>query len=147
MIGAVTGKTQEFLKACRKAGYERVTIFIHDIRVPDSCMIRKASTGWAADEDGLRKNPDTGKIVFAPNHKVVNCKGTYWGWGRGFNPFKIVCGAPNKLSSNGKPAMWNIVSTIDLHNAGAGHGNGHDVLCPASLTAGYYDLAELAIED
>lgn len=151
MIGTITEKTEEFLQACKEAGYERVTIFVHDKRVPDSCMIRKSSTGWGADEDGMRENSETGEMEFAPNHKVVNCHGTYWGWGRKDRPFKVVCGDPPQrgphptLKTNGLwPKMWGIVKELGLNYAGAGHGEGHDVLCPDVLTAGYYDLAELA---
>ncbi len=150
MIGTITEKTEEFLRACKEAGYERVTIFVHDKRVPDSCMIRESSTGWKADEDGLRENPHTGKIEFSLNPKIINTRGSYWGMGRGGSPFKIVCGSPARTAINPRlsgnkscPAMWKIVHKLGLNYRGAGHGEGHDVLCPASLTAGYYDLAEL----
>ena len=150
MIGTITEKTEEFLRACKEAGYERVTIFVHDKRVPDSCMIRKSSTGWDDEEDGMRETLSTGKMEFHLNPEIINTVGTYWGLGRRDFPFKVVCGAPPQrgshptLKTNGLwPKMWGIVKELGLHNAGAGHGDGHDVLCPAVLTAGYYDLAEL----
>ncbi len=153
MIGTITEKTEEFLQACKEAGYERVTIFVHDKRVPDSCMIREASTGWKADEDGLHPHPATGQILFGIRQRPGGGMGSYWGTGPIDNPsnFKIVCGAPPqtaitpRLSGNKTcPAMWEIVHRLNLHRRGAGHGDGHDVLCPIALTAGYYDLAELA---
>lgn len=149
MITNVTEKTEEFLQACKEAGYERVTIFVHDKRVPDSCMIRKSSTGWGADEDGMRENQKTGEMEFAPNHKVISCHGTYWGLGRDNRPFKVVCGTPHQkgehpaFGGTGWPKMWGIVKRLGLHNRGAGHGDGHDVRCTDLLTAGYYDLSEL----
>lgn len=149
MIDAITEKTAEFLQACKEAGYERITIFVHNKRVPDSCMIREASTGWKADEDGLHEHPDTGKMVFGVRKRPGACFGSYWGIGNRDDPFKVVCGAPAQSSIDprlsGKktcPAMWEIVHRLGLHSRGAGHGEGHDVLCPAVLTAGYYDLAE-----
>ena len=127
MIGTITEKTEEFLQACKEAGYERVTIFIADKRVPDSVRIKKGSGGsyWG----------------FGPPDSLVNPK------------FKIVCGAPGRtgphpqLKGNIWPAMWGIVKRIELNSHGNGSGDGHDVGELYSkytpLTAGYYDLAEL----
>ena len=130
MIGTSTEKTEEFLQACKEAGYERVTIFVADKRVPDSVRIKKGS--------------------------CTNGPGWYWGTGAPTGPFRVVCGAPEQRGVHatlknvdgqpkmGWPKMWEIVHRLDLHNRGAGSGDGHDVLCPALLTAGYYDLSELA---
>ncbi len=158
MIGQITEKTEEFLQACKEAGYERVTIFIHDKRVPDSVVIRKGSTGWDADEDGMRLNPDTSLMQFYPNPDITgSCHGFYWGLGTRENPFRVVCGAPEQRGpyptlqdSNGQPKtgcpkMWEIVHRLGLHYRGAGSGDGHDVETPSLLTAGYYDLSELAV--
>ena len=123
MIGTITEKTEEFLQACKEAGYERVTIFVTDKRVPDSVRIKKGS--------------------------CVPGAGFYWGWGTKEDPYRVVCGAPKQrgphhsLPGNNWPKMWEIVHRLDLHNRGAGSGDGHDVLCTDILTAGYYDLAEL----
>ncbi len=150
MIIAITEKTEEFLQACKEAGYERVTIFVHDKRVPDSCMIREASTGWKADEDGLHPHPDTGEMVFGIRRRPGAGVGSYWGTGKTDDPFKVVCGAPAQTTIDPRttgrktcPAMWEIVHRLGLCHRGAGHGEGHDVLCSSVLTAGYYDLSEL----
>ena len=120
MIGTITEKTGEFLQACKEAGYERVTIFVADKRVPDSVRIKGESVS-----------------------------GSYWGNGTKDGPFCVVCAAPQQrgshphLPGNNWPKMWHIVKRTGLHPTGAGNGDAHNVLCPASLTAGYYDLAEL----
>lgn len=157
MIGQITEKTEEFLQACKKAGYERITIFVHDKRVPDSVRIRKGSTGWGPDEDGMRLNKHTHLMQFYPNPKITgSCHGAYWGLGTRDDPFRVVCGAPEQRGAHatlrhtngqpkmGWPKMWEIVHRLGLHKGGAGSGDGHDIYCPSALTAGYYDLAELA---
>lgn len=148
----MTEKTREFLLACKEAGYERVTIFIHDKRVPCSVQIRKGSTGWDADEDGMvefegRNGPEKRFVC-----KQGGYPGAYWGLGNvGTTPLKVVCGFPERLgthprySGNVWPQMWRIVKELDLNQRGAGSRDGHDIrpeLCHL-LTAGYYDLAEL----
>ena len=123
MIRTITEKTEEVLQACKEAGYERVTIFVADWRVPDSVRIKSGS--------------------------LVPGAGSYWGRGTRSEPHQVVCAAPEQrgthhsLPGNNWPKMWAIVKKLGLHNAGSGSGDGHDVLCPAALTAGYYDLAEL----
>ena len=121
MNNAITEKTEEFLLACKDAGYEKVTIFVHDKRVPDSCMIRKTSTGWDADEDGMWLNPETDEMEFRAKPGVPgSCWGTYWGLGKRNQPFKVVCGYPQQrcahptLEGKEGPAMWKIV--YDLGN-------------------------------
>lgn len=128
MIGTITEKTDEFLQACKEAGYERVTIFVHDKRVPDSVLIKKGSVG------------------------------DYWGYclpgGLQKTKFKVVCGSPARkgphptLKGVNWPAMWGIVRRLGLNSHGGGNRDGHDVNDVYSntdpLTAGYYDLAELA---
>ena len=124
MIEEITEKTREFLLACKEAGYERVTIFVHDKRVPCSVRLRKGSTGWDADEDGLfvicdctnchhvyHAKPDeipticsycnceeisvSDERVF---HPKPNYPAAYWGTGnRGCTPLRVVCGAPKRL--------------------------------------------------
>lgn len=123
MIGTVTEKTQEFLEACRAVGYERVTIFVADKRVPDSVLIKKESEGG------------------------------YWGRGGPGSPYKVVCGAPARtgphpmLGGDNWPAMWGVVRRLGLNSRGGGNRDAHDICETSLLTAGYYDLAELAIED
>ena len=114
-------KTKEFLLACKEAGYERVTIFMEDKRVPCSVQIRKGSMG------------------------------AYWGTGTIGSPFKVVCGAPERLGRHyayaGEtwPQMWSIVKRLELNEGGAGSRDGHDIAKSklGLLTAGYYDLSEL----
>lgn len=127
MTETVTEKTTEFLQACKEAGYERVTIFISDKRVPDSVLINKGSIG------------------------------AYWGYGLPgsvVNPkFKVVCGSPAitgphpTLGGGIWPAMWGIVKRLGLNSCGGGNRDGHDVnklySATTPLTAGYYDLAEV----
>lgn len=121
MVDAITEKTAEFLRACKEAGYEHVTIFVTDKRVPDSVRIKKESV----------------------------C-GSYWGSGTKHDPFRVVCAAPPQREADPKscskrkiwPVMWSIVKKTGLHNAGAGNGDAHNVLCPQAITAGYYDLSE-----
>ena len=152
MIGTITEKTEEFLQACKEAGYERVTIFVHDERVPDSVAIRKGSTGWDADEDGMSLRPDEDTPRFTPKY-TKGYGGDYWGIapaGVPFSPkFKVVCGAPEQrgphptLPGNNWPKMWGIVRRLKLNAWGGGSGDGHDIQTPSLLTTGYYDLAEL----
>lgn len=152
MIETITKKTQEFLQACKEAGYERVTIFVHDKRVPDSCMIRKGSTGWDADEEGMSLHPGEYAPRFTPKY-TEGCTGSYWGIapnGAPFTPhFKVVCGTPEQrgphptLPGNKWPKMWGIVRRLKLNARGGGNRDGHDIQTPSLLTAGYYDLAEL----
>ena len=101
-----------------EAGYEKVTIFVADERLPLSVHIQKGSTG------------------------------TYWGQGTASFPFKVVCGAPEqrgphyKWGGNGCPKMWSIVKKLGLNPKGGGSGDGHDihpVRCP-DLKAGYYEV-------
>lgn len=150
----ITEKTREFLLACKKAGYERVTIFIHDKRVPCSVRLRKGSTGWGADEDRMvefdgRNGPEKRFVC-----KNGAYSGTYWGMGNeGTTPRKVVCGFPERLRpaptsvcpGRALPWMWQIVKDLDLNQRGAGHLDGHDIrpeLCHL-LTEGYYDLSEV----
>lgn len=152
MTETVTAKTQEFLRACKEAGYEKVTIFLHDKRVPDSVLIRKGSTGWDADEDGMSLRPEEDVPRFAPKY-TEGFTGSYWGIAPSEAPFlphfKVVCGAPAQkgphptLPGNNWPKIWGIVRRLKLNAHGGGNRDGHDIQTPALLTAGYYDLAEV----
>ena len=118
----ITEKTREFLNKCKEAGYERVTIFIRDKRIPKTTKMLDG--GW-------------------------------FGVGAGNNPYKVVCGYPEKLGSHPDlpeeiwPKMWGIVKECGLLAGawlgGMGMGDAHDInpcFCK-DLTAGYYDLAAL----
>ena len=118
-------RTQEFLDECKDAGYERVTIYIADKRVPYSVKIKKQSNGG------------------------------YWGYGTATNPFRVVCGWPEQtgehptLPGNGWPKMWGIVKNLKLNFGGGGSGDAHDIGLSQihMLTEGYYDLkADLQIQ-
>lgn len=157
----ITKRTKELLLECKDAGYERITIFVHDKRVPDSVQIRKGSTGWNVDEDGIFEDNSGGKY-FRPKKTEGGYPwhGLYWGLGTRNMPFKIICGAPNvsgdciglpKTRIDGTPcewpAMWGIIKGSELaHSHGScGSGNGHEIndCCCGLLTAGYYDLSEI----
>lgn len=152
----MTEKTQEFLTECKEAGYEKVTIFIHDKRLPLSCERRKANTGRDPDDDGMYEN-SFGEKLFATKDGNL---GVWWGTAGGTRanpdgspPFgKVVCAEPARRSQipdhkEGKtwPAIWGIVRRIGLNSGGAGHSDAIDVNRSAThlLTPGYYDLSEL----
>ena len=119
-------RTQEFLKACKDAGYERVTIYIKDERVPQTMKIKDGRWfgKWFIDDKGERKELMT--------HKVV-------------------CGFPERIGEhptllgNGWPLMWSIVKQFFQNSYGGGCGDAHDIhpSLVGMLKAGYYDLAEL----
>jgi hypothetical protein len=124
----MSDRTQEFLKKCKDAGYEKVTIFVSDNRVPISKKIEKESNG------------------------------TYWGRSfvpPPEPPFKVVCGCPERLGKcpglprNIWPKMWAIVKelglTAGLSFGGFGSGDSHDInpVFVPDLKAGYYDLSEI----
>ena len=145
-------RTKELLLECKKAGYERVTIFVADKRVPDSIRIRKGSTGWNADENGMFEIDDIMK--FCPKE---NYRGTYWGRGPLEEYSKVICGAPDRSgpcpelpdkkpdgTSHTWPAMWGIIKNSEFVKSGFGSGNGHEVDSRGTLDAGYYDLSEVA---
>lgn len=111
-------KTKEFLKKCKEAGYERITIFIRDKRIPATMEIKDGAY-W-------------GEIANAPP-KVI-C---------GHPPQR---GTHPDLPGDKWPKMWGIVKefglTAGLSFGGFGLGDAHDIhpaLC-GLLTAGYYDL-------
>lgn len=121
----MTDKTQEFLDACKKAGYEKVTIFIRDSRVPLTSKSKIKDGPWF----GMWGRID-GKPIELYKHKVV-------------------CGYPEQLGKSSVlpgdkwPKMWDIVKnlelTVGLQFGGFGLGDAHDI--QPILTAGYYDLA------
>lgn len=146
-------KTQEFLAECKKAGYERVTIFIHDKRLPLSCERRKSNTGWGPDEDGMHERQ--GEMVFSP--KEGYGPSAWWGTVAGTRanddgspPLgKVVCAEPPQRSAcsgvkkdKTAPAIWNIVRGIGLNSGGAGYADSIDVDAKELLTPGYYDLSQ-----
>lgn len=117
----ITEKTHEFLRKCKQAGYQAVTIFIRDKRVPQ-----------------------TKKLV----------DGDWFGTGKANSPYKVVCGAPQRLGRHPEfggtfwPKMWTVVRECGLVNGlyfgGFGLGDAHNinVLFCGDLTPGYYDLTE-----
>ena len=139
----ITERTTEFLNECKKAGYEKITIFIADERVPCSVFLRKFNTGWNIDEDGINEH---GRFV--PKKGYV---AGWWGKGNRDDPFKVVCGHPEKIGPHPQyktlnwPAIWGIVKRLGLNHGGGGHCDGHDVndIAVEELTAGFYDLAEM----
>lgn len=147
----MTEETKKLLLECKKAGYERVTIFVADKRVPDSVRIRKGSTGWNADEDGMFKID--GIMKFVPKEGY---SGSYWGR-RPLDLYsKIICGAPDISgdcpglpthktdgTSHTWPAMWGIIKNSEFVRGGYGSGNSHQVDCCGTLDPGYYDLSEI----
>jgi hypothetical protein len=141
-------KTKELLRACKKAGYERVTIFVADKRVPDSARIRKTSTGWDIDEDGMFLNENTDEMKFCPKKTPGSLHGQYWGTGGRTTPFKVICAAPALFGEcKGKrgakwPKIWDIARSLGL-SSGPGNGQGIAVDSSSVLNEGYYDLSEL----
>jgi len=127
MENKMNERTKQLLLECKKAGYERVTIFIADKRVPDSVKIEKESTNRE-----------------------------YWGFGTREHPHKIVCGSPDvsgdcpglpTTKQDGTPhtwpAMWGVVKRSSDLRGGAGKLNGHSIKNTSLLDAGYYDLSEI----
>lgn len=108
--------TQVFLAKCKEAGYEKVTIFVADRRVPLSTKIQKQSMG------------------------------TYWGGIANVPPKVICGYPEQLNKTKERPAMWDIVKecglTAGLRFGGYGSGDAHDVHpnLVEMLTAGYYDL-------
>ena len=99
----ITEKTKELLLECKKVGYERVTIFIADKKVPCSVGIRKGSTGRCINDNGI--NEDNNKF-----NSKTGYTGEYWG-ADGNEPVpvfgakspqstgRIVCGFPPQRNS------------------------------------------------
>lgn len=118
----IATKTKELLERCRQVGYEKVTIFIEDARVPASKKIKKVDR--------------------RPGHI---CHGTYWG-GVQCIPKKMICAHPKQRDDKGFPKIWPIVKdcglTVGLYMGGFGCGEAHDInqhFC-VNLTEGYYEL-------
>ncbi len=121
-------ETQTFLLKCKDAGYERVTILVRDKRIPRSKTIK--SGAWFGDKPTAEDMPNT--------------------------PIKVICGYPGQLGKcqglpgNNWPQMWSIVNecglTAGLLFGGSGLGDCHDIhpLFCRRLTAGYYDLVDIA---
>lgn len=147
----MTKKTKELLLRLKAVGYEQVTIFVHDKRVPSSVYVRKMSTGWGADEDGMFEIPDTeGEMRFAP--KGVNSyNGTWWGLGNPVGiPFKVISADPPQTgyyTDSGRKTWPNIKGVMEeMSLGGSVHSESHSIkksLC-GLFTPGYYDLAEIS---
>ena len=117
-------KTQQFLAECKKAGYERVAIFVRDKRVPQTTKFK--SGVWFGDEPRPQDLPNT--------------------------PINVVCGYPEQLGEHfiypgsDWPKMWTIVKECELvaglQFGGFGLGDAHNVRphLRDALTKGYYDL-------
>ncbi len=125
-------KTLEFLKACKEVGYEKVTIFIKDERVPPTMKIKD---GCWFGQWGTRIINEVQEPYEQYTHKVV-------------------CGYPPKRCENTKlggswPAMWQVVKdcglVAGLWFGGFGLGDAHDIETTfiEDMDAGYYDLAEI----
>ena len=122
----MTEKTKELLLECKKAGYEIVTVFVRDKRVPRSITIKSGS--WFGD----MSKPDGNKTLI-----------------------KVICGYPVKLGKHWKysgskwPKMWSIIKKcgltlgLDFHGFGLGDCyNVHPGLV-GTLTPGCYELEDL----
>ena len=111
---------------CKKAGYEVVTVFVRDKRVPRSKTIKFGS--WFGD----RPKPDGSRTSI-----------------------KVICGTPQRLgkhwkySGNNWPKMWSIIKncelTLGLDFRGFGLGDCHNVHpgLTGTLTPGCYELEDL----
>lgn len=123
-MAKTVNKTKEFLKKCKEAGYEKVTIFIRDKRVPFTTKIKDGE--WF----GQYRKLEDGTVIEQYKHKVV-------------------CGCPPQRGSHPElpggswPKMWAIVKELGLSvGRGGGFGDSHDIhpdLC-GLLTPGYYEL-------
>ena len=108
-------KTQEFLKQCKEAGYEKVTIFAKDKRVPRTMTIKAGS--WFGNVPRPEDLPNT--------------------------PINVVCGYPERIDDKGFPKMWAIVKECGLSLQGfGGMGDAYSIHphLHGLLTSGYYDL-------
>lgn len=116
-----TSKTQELLKKCKEAGYEKITIFIRNKNIPATMKIKDGI--WF----GQNAIMDDGQIMEVYKHKVV-------------------CGYPEQRDKDNWPKMWGIVKdcglTVGFNMGGFGLGDAHDVhpMFCEELTAGYYEL-------
>ena len=125
-------KTLEFLKACKEVGYEKVTIFVRDERVPPTMKIKDGS--WFG-KWGKRIRNDIEEDYEQHTHKVV-C---------GYPPMRC---ENTKLGGNWS-AMWQIVNdcglVVGLKFGGCGLGDAHDIekTFIEDMDAGYYDLATI----
>lgn len=133
-------QTKQFLTECKKAGYEFVTIYIQDKRVPITMQIEKY---------GEQKYHTLSGGLVAPS------AGEYWGetWREDVNgdkiitnTCKVVAAAPERRES-GRPALWTICEqlpiTAGLNFRGTGFGESHDVH-RGMLDKGFYYLKEFA---
>lgn len=120
-VNKVDNITKEFLRKCKEAGYEKVTIFVRNKNIPATKKIKDGDWfgQWAKNDDG--------EAIEVYKHKVV-------------------CGHPEQRDEKGWPKMWGIVKdcglTAGLQMGGTGLGDAHDInrnLCEM-LTAGYYEL-------
>ena len=124
-------ETRVLLAELKKVGYERVTVYVSDKRVPDSVRIKRRSFGG-----------QPGKADY----------GAYWGREdtQGFSPPRVVCAAPKLhgecqgLPGNQWPKIWDVFEKSDLMGTGGSSGNGQGFSvgsgCIHLLTAGYYEL-------
>lgn len=136
-------ETRELLIACKKAGYEFITIGVVDKRVPISQKIEKY---------GEQKYHTIGGGLVAPSG------GDYWGetWREDeetgekiiTHQAKVVCAAPERRET-GRPALWKICEesplTAGMLLRGCGHGESHNVRANHHLDMGCYNLAELQV--
>lgn len=105
-------ETIKFLSACKKAGYERITIGVADKRVPISVKIKKESRGgyWG----GILNVPT--KVVCGWPEQLKNGRPKIWS-------IVKTCGLTAGLRLNG-------CGSADSHEVRQGH----------TLIRGYYDL-------
>ena len=115
-------KTKELLLECKKAGYEVVTVFVRDKRVPRSKTIKRGD--WFGY--GTLKSPY--KVICGYPERL----GSHW-----------------RYSGNNWPKMWSIVKkcglVIGLDFNGAGMGDCYNIhsSLTETLTPGCYELEAL----
>lgn len=128
-------RTQELLKKCKEAGYEKVAIFCADERVPESVKYEKVAntrTGgrlspfcWFGNLENARDENDVLQFSLVPH---------------------LVCCHPPKRDKDGLkeyPSIWRIGDEMSIRNGGA-CGDTIKIRDTESLTAGFYDLGEIS---
>ncbi len=123
----MTEDTLKLLKALKEVGYELVTVFVADKRVPQSVELEKSNRN--------------------------NGVGTYWKDNTTFTveggPVRIVCALPEVdgtcfgLSGSGWPKIWDVIKRVNSSGGGLGHSHSLPEGLVKFYDAGFYDLAEI----
>lgn len=133
-------RTAELLKKCKEAGYEKVAIFCADERVPESVELEAVAN---------KRNPE-GRLSpmcwFGAwsRYKDENEKFQYV-----IEPHLVCCSPPRRDKVAGQvaewPSIWRIGKDMSI-KTGAAYGDTIKVRSSLmeSLTAGFYDLAEVS---